>query len=210
MTPRQPRGSPFARVAGTATLARVAEALNANQIAAEVVATPDAARELVLSLIPEGAEVLTATSRTLEATGIVHELEESGRYRALRPIYLAMDRATRGDEIRAMRAAPDWVVGSVHAVTLQGELVIASQTGSQLAPYVYGAAHVIWVVGAQKVVTDLAEGLRRIHEYAYPLEDRRSRDVYGTPSGVNKVLIVNREARAGRSRVILLEREIGF
>ena len=210
MTGDGTRDDGFTRVADAATLRRVAAALTANRIEAEVVATPEAARDRVLALIPAGAAVLTATSRTLDASGITSELEESGRYRALRPVYLAMDRATQGDEIRRIRSAPDWIVGSVHAVTLGGELVIASQTGSQLAPYVYGAAHVIWVVGAQKVVTDLAEGLRRIQEHAFPLEDRRSREAYGTPSGVNKLLVVNAEARPGRSRAILVEREIGF
>lgn len=210
MTGQPPRGPGFTEPADAATLRRVADALTANHLEAEIVASPDDARERVLSLVPEGAAVLTATSRTLDASGITREIEESGRYQALRPRYLAMDRATQRDEIRRIRSAPDWIVGSVHAVTARGELVIASQTGSQLAPYVYGAAHVIWVVGAQKVVADLADGLRRIHEHALPLEDRRSREAYGTPSGVNKILIVNAEARAGRSRVILVEREIGF
>lgn len=210
MTGSRPDGSGFDRAADPATLRQVADALVANRIEAEIVASPDAARERVLDLVPEGAAVLTATSRTLEASGITRELEESGRYRALRPVYLAMDRATQGDEIRRIRSAPDWIVGSVHAITADGALLIASQTGSQLAPYVYGAAHVIWVVGAQKVVADLAEGLRRIHEHAYPLEDRRSREAYGTPSGVNKLLVINAEGRPGRSRVILVEREIGF
>lgn len=210
MSGTPPMAGPFARPADRGRLERVAAALSANGIEAEIVATPEAARDRVLARIPEGAEVLTATSRTLESCGLIEVLEGSGRYRALRPIYLAMDRSTQANEIRRIRSAPDWVVGSVHAVTEAGELLIASQTGSQLAPYVYGAGHVIWVVGAQKMVADLDEGMRRIREYAYPLEDRRSREAYGTPSGVSKILVVAREARPGRASVVLLEREAGF
>lgn len=200
----------FGRAAGAGALRRVAAALEAANMDAVVVPTLDQARDAVLDRIPEGAEVLTATSRTLEACGLVEILERSGRYRALRPVYLAMDRATQAAEIRRMRASPAFVVGSVHAVTEGGELLVASQTGSQLASYAYGAGRVILVVGAQKVVRDVAEGLRRIHEHSFPLEDRRSREAYGTPSGVNKVLVLAREARPGRTSVILVEREVGF
>jgi hypothetical protein len=200
----------FGIPAGAARLRRAAAALEAHGIATRIVAGPSAARTQALALIPDGAGVLSATSKTLEATGLLDEVEHSGRYRALRPEYLAMDKATQGDEIRRLRSAPDVVLGSVHAVTEDGSLVIASQTGSQLAPYAYGAARVIWVVGAQKVVRDLDEALRRVNEYCLPLEDARAREAYGAGSGVNKVLIVNHEARAGRAHLILIREAVGF
>jgi hypothetical protein len=202
------------RTYGTAAsrerLEAVARALQANGMAAEVVDTPAAARDRALALIPPGAAVLNTTSQTLQTTGLVAEIEGSGRYRALRPLYLAMDRASQGDEIRRMRSAPDVVVGSVHAVTERGEVVIASQTGSQLAPFAYGAARVIWLIGAQKVVRDLDEAMQRIYEYAYPLEDARAREAYGSGSGVNKLLVIGREVRAGRITALLIAETIGF
>jgi len=200
----------FGIAADEARLQRAAAVLTARGIATQIVADPAAAREQTLALIPEGAGVLTATSKTLELTGLLDEVERSGRYRAVRPEYLAMDKATQADEIRRMRSAPDVILGSVHAVTEDGSLVIASQTGSQLAPFAYGAARVIWVVGAQKVVADLDEALRRVNEYCLPLEDARAREVYGAGSGVNKVLIVNREVRAGRAHLVLIREAIGF
>jgi len=203
-------GERYGVAAAEARLQRAASALTERGIAAEVVDDPAVARERALALIPEGAGVLTATSRTLEISGLLDEIEQSGRYHALRPRYLAMDKASQGDEIRRMRSAPDVILGSVHAVTEDGALVIASQTGSQLAPYAYGAARVIWVVGAQKVVTNLDEALRRVNEYCLPLEDARAREVYGSGSGVNKVLIINHEARAGRAHLILIRQAIGF
>ena len=82
--------------------------------------------------------------------------------------------------------------------------------GSQLAAYVYGAGSVIWVVGSQKIVPDRAAAFQRIYEYSYPREDERAREAYGFGSGVNKVLVVNREFMPGRITVILVKQELGF
>ena len=107
-------------------------------------------------------------------------------------------------------AAPDFVVGSVSAVTEGGALVAVSASGSQLPAYAGGAGKVIWVVGGQKIVTDLAGALHRIETYAYPLEDVRARATYGRSSAINKILIVNAEPSPGRTTVLLLRKAIGF
>src|SRR6266480_7686204 len=106
---------------------------------------------------------------------------------------IRLDRDTQADEIRRLSAAPDVMLGSAHAVTETGTLLAASMSGSQLGPYASGAGQVILVVGTQKIVSDLEEGLRRVNEYAFPLEDARAQAAYGIHSGVNKVLIINRE-----------------
>src|SRR5205807_1354482 len=138
------------------------------------------------------------------------ELEKPGRYEHLRPRIYSMDRKTQADEIRRLSAAPDVMLGSVHAVTETGTLVAASMSGSQLGPYVSGAGRVIFVVGTQKIVSDLEEGLRRINEYAYRLEDARAQAAYGVRSAVNKVLVINREITAGRITVVLVDEVLGF
>ena len=129
-------------------------------------------------------------SQSLEAAGITGEIERSGRYQPLRPRVFSLDRATQADEIRRLSASPEVMLGSVHAVTETGSLVAASASGSQLGPYVSGAGKVILVVGTQKIVPDLADALRRIEEYVFPLEDARAQAAYGVHSGVYKVLIV--------------------
>src|SRR6185369_8044718 len=101
------------------------------------------------------------------------DINASGRYQAIRPLVVTMDRVSRADEIRRLITTPDVVVGSVHAVTETGSLVIASASGSQLPAYAGGAAHAIWIVGAQKVVPDLNTALRRVEDYALPLESAR-------------------------------------
>ena len=168
------------------------------------------AREIVLGLIPAGAQVHHGASETLEVTGITDEIEKSGRYEPLRPRIWSMDRGTQADEIRRLGAAPDVMLGSVHAVTDAGSLITASMGGSQLGPYVSGAGRVILVVGTQKIVSDIEEGLRRIDEYAFPLEDARAQAAYGIHSGVNKVLIINREISPGRITVVLVDEVLGF
>jgi len=164
----------------------------------------------VLDLIPEGAQVHHGASQTLEATGIAEEIERSGRYQPVRPRVFSMDRATQADEIRRLTAAPNVMLGSIHAVTETGSLMAASMGGSQLGPYVSGAGKVILVVGTQKIVSDLEEGLRRINEYSFPLEDARAQAAYGIHSAVNKVLIINREIVPERVTVVLVDEPLGF
>ena len=189
---------------------RVVNALEANGIHAIIAENGEEARRIFFELIPEGAEVFLGASVTLETLGIKDEIDTSGRYEALRPKMFAMDRATQGREIRKLGGAPDYAAGSVHAVTEEGQVLIASNTGSQLGPYASGAGHVIWVVGAQKIVKDLNEGFRRIYEYDLPLETEHMRQLYNAPTSVNKVLVVNREIRPNRTTMILVKEEVGY
>ncbi len=200
----------FTKLATDEQIKSVVNALEANNIYTIVVENGEAARKLVLQLVPPGAEVYANISKTLEKIGITEEIDKSGRYDAVRPKMLALDRKTQADEIRILRSRPAYIIGSVHAITEDGQMMTASYGGSQLAPYSYGASKVILVVGAQKIVKDLNEGFRRIEEYSYPLEDARLRATLGTPSAVGKVLIVNREVTPGRTTVIIVKEELGF
>jgi hypothetical protein len=191
-------------------LERVAAALRAGQFAAEILDDAAAARARVRDLIPEGASVFTGASETLRLSGIEADINQSGRYDAIRPRGLAMDRVTQADEIRRVLASPDVILGSVAAVTESGALVAASASGSQLTGYAGGSARVILVVGAQKVVPDLSTALRRVDEHCLPLENDRALRVYGGPSAVNRVLILRAEPHPGRVTVLLLRQAIGF
>lgn len=191
-------------------LEQAAAALRDHGFAVEILGDAAAARHRVRELIPEGAGVLTSASETLRLSGIEQDISTGGRYRAVKPRLMAMDRATEGDEIRRLAAAPQYILGSVNAVTETGSLVAASATGSQLPAYAGGAARAIWVVGAQKVVPDLAAALRRIEEHVLPLESARAQAAYGVPSAVNKLLILNAEPQPGRSTVLLLREAVGF
>lgn len=200
----------FARLASEEQIERVVQALEANGIHAIIAENGQEAKRIFFELVPEGAEVFLGASVTLETLGIKDEIDKSGRFEALRPKMFAMDRATKAREIRKLGAAPDYAAGSVHAVTEDGQVLIASNTGSQLGPYASGAGNVIWVVGAQKIVKDLNEGFRRIYEYDLPLETEHMQQLYNAPTNVNKILVVNREIRPNRITMIIVKQEVGF
>ncbi len=202
--------SQWNQLASKQSLDKTIEALAANGIDAKFVETGEDAKREVLSLIPQGAEVMNMTSVTLDTIGVSKEILESGKYDAVRNKLNKMDRETQGLEMQKMGAAPEWTVGSVHAVTEDGYLLVASNSGSQLPAYVYGSAHVIWVVGAQKIVKDTDEGIKRIYEYVLPLEDERARKAYGVGSGVSKLLMINKEKTPGRLNLILVGEKLGF
>jgi hypothetical protein len=200
----------FAVPAEDARVRRTAAALEANGITALRAANRAEAKRIVLDLVPAGSQVHHGASQTLEDAGIAEEIDGSGRYEPLRPRVFSMDRASQADEIRRLGAAPDVMLGSVHAVTETGSLLAASMSGSQLGPYVSGAGRVILVVGTQKIVSDLEEGLRRINDYSFPLEDARAQAAYGIHSAVNKVLVINREIVPERITVVLVDEPLGF
>jgi acyl-CoA hydrolase len=200
----------FSAPAEEESVARTAAALEANGITVLRAANSAEAKRIVLDLIPAGSQVHQGASASLEAAGITEEIETSGRYRPLRPRLFSMDRATQAEEIRRLSASPDVMLGSVHAITETGSLVVASASGSQLGPYASGARKVVLVVGTQKIVPGLEDALRRVDEYAFPLEDARAQATYGVHSGVNKVLIINREWVPGRITVVLCDEALGF
>lgn len=187
----------------------VATALRSHNIEAIVVETGVEARTTVLGMIPDGSEVHSGKSRTLDDIGLYAELAESGRYDALRPRMFAMDRTTQGREIRKLVGAPDVMVGSVAAVTEAGVLVAASATGSQLGPYASGAGRRILVVGSQKIVPDLDAALRRIDEVVFPYEDAQVVERLGVHTILEKVLLIYGEWTAGRTTVVLVREPVG-
>lgn len=202
--------TPFTEPAPAQRLERAATALTAHGFTVEILDDAAAARTRVKDLIPEGASVYTGASETLRLSGIHEDINTSGRYDPVGPRSMAMDRATQMGEIRRLLASPDVIVGSVHALTETGSLVVASATGSQLSGYAFGAARAIWIAGAQKVVPDLPAALRRVEDHCLPLENDRAMKVYGRPSAINRLLILNAEPEPGRGTVLLLREAIGF
>ena len=200
----------FTEPATAQRLERAASALTAHGFTVEILDDAAAARSRIKELVPEGASVFTGASETLRLSGIDDDINASGRYDAIRARGTTMDRATQLAEIWRLISTPDVIVGSVHAVTETGSLVIASASGSQLPGYAGGSLRAIWVVGAQKVVPDLSTALRRVEEHCLPLESDRAMQAYGQPSAVNRLLVLNRETDPGRGTVLLLREAIGF
>jgi hypothetical protein len=199
----------FTELPDDETLAATVVALEEHGVSVEVVDDLDGAREAVLFLIPEGTSVMTNTSVTLEETGIAEAINNGGPYDSARNKMMALDYATQLPEMKAVAGKADYALGSVHAVTREGTLVIASASGSQLAAYAWGAANVIFVVGAQKLVPDLEAAHERIVEHSLPLEDARAYAAYGQNSRIGKILEIHQED-PGRIHVVLIRQSVGF
>lgn len=198
----------WSKTADKTVVEKTMKALKASGIDAVFVKTRDDARKEVLKLIPKGSQVMAMTSETLRLSGIADEIDKSKDYKSAKKAF-SEGKLGESDK-RKLGAAPDYVVGSVHAVTQDGKVLIASATGSQLPAYAYGSKKVIWVVGTQKIVKTTDEGIKRIYDYTFPLENARARIAYGMDSFVSKILIVNKEFQAGRISLIFIDEAIGF
>lgn len=190
-------------------IARTAEALRKNGIEVFITANSKEAKQKVFELIPEGAEVYNNQSATLDAIGVTKEIMESGKYDAIKKKITSMNDEKKRHDARHMSLTADYFVASVQAVTEDGKLVIASNSGSQLAPIASSANNVILVVGTQKIMKNLDKAFERIKEYSLPLESERLKKLYGIPSNISKILIVNREYR-NRIKLIFVKENIGF
>lgn len=198
------------KLADDAALEKTKKALEANGIKVEVAANGQEAKEKALSLISEGATVMTATSTTSQQIGLDTAIDESQEFVSLRKKITALPESEQRTEARRINSAPDYVVGSVHAVTEDGKAVIASNSGSQLPAYAFSAAHVIWVVGTQKIVKKLDDAMMRIEEYTFKREDERMMQTYGMHSGIRKLLIINSEIIPGRITLVFVKENLGF
>src|SRR5258707_13647979 len=191
------------------TLAETVVALEEHGFSVEVVDGPDDARTAVLARMPEGSSVMTNTSVTLQETGIADAINDGGPYDSARNKMFALDFETQAQQMKAIGGQPDYALGSVHAVTHDGTLVIASASGSQLASYAWGAASVILVVGAQKLVPTLEAAHERIYQHSLKLEDARAQAAYGQHSSVGKILEIHQQL-PGRVHIVLIRQPAGF
>jgi hypothetical protein len=191
------------------TLAATVVALEEHGFSVEVVDDLDAARQAVLARIPHGSSVMTNTSVTLQETGIADAINDGGPYESARNKMFALDFETQAQEMKAIGGQPEYGLGSVHAITRDGTLVIVSASGSQLASYAWGAANVIFVVGAQKLVPTLEAARERIYQHTLKLEDARAQAAYGQHSSVGKVLEIRQEL-PGRIHIVLIRQPVGF
>jgi L-lactate utilization protein LutC len=202
---------PYNEVVSLEVLNKTAENLNKRNLQAVVVKTAEEAKQKVLELIPKGADVMAMTSETLNAIGLTEIFSEDGEYLSVKKQLSKLNRETDQKRMQELGAAPTYAVGSVHAITQDGQVLIASNTGSQLPAYAYAAQHVIWVVGGQKITTDFNDAMKRLESYVLPLESERARKAYGVEgSNISKLLIFNNEVMPNRVHVILVAESLGF
>ena len=199
----------FSTMPDDQTLTETVTALEEHGFSVEIVDDLGAARRAVLARIPAGSSVMTNTSVTLDEAGITAAINGNGTYDSARDKMMALDFATQAQEMKAISGQPDFALGSVHAITRDGTLVIASASGSQFAALAWGAANVILVVGAQKLVPTLQDAHERIYQHSLILEDARAQAAYGQHSSVGKVLEIHQEM-PGRIHLVLVRHSVGY
>jgi len=199
----------FAVPASEAELEALAEKLRARNFEVVIVQDGAEAKAEVLKRIPEGAQVHSGKSKTLEDAGLFKEFMEGDRFDFVRKRTMKLDPKTQRDEIRKLGATPDVMVNSAHAVTEEGQIVITSASGSQIGPIASGAGRLILVIGSQKIVPDLDAAFRRIREHVFPYEDARLREAMGIGTKITRTLILDQDFMPGRTTVILVREPIG-
>ena len=200
----------FSRPASEGSIEEAEDPLRRTGSTTKIVNTPEDARDFVIGILPENKEIFTSSSETVRLSGIGDVINTSGRFISLRKRLSVMDPVTQSMEMQKLGAAPDIVVGSVHAVTEAGQILVASATGSQLGPYSASAGKAIWIIGSQKVVPDMRTALRRIFLYSYPMEDVRARHASGRPSSVSKMLWIEIREGSRPDTLVFVREPVGF
>jgi hypothetical protein len=199
----------FTVPAPAAKVGRLAANLQARNYEVVVVQTSAEAKAEVLKRIPDGIQVHSGKSKTLEDIGLFDTLMGSDEYDFVRKQTLKMDRNTQAREMVKLGATPDLMINSVQAVTEAGQLVVVSASGSQIGAISAGGAKLILVVGSQKIVPDLDAAFQRIQEHVFPYEDARLMEMLGIHTAWTRTLILERDFTPGRTTVILVKDPVG-
>lgn len=194
---------------------RTIEAVSARGITVTFAETKEDALAEIYELIPTAASVMTGSSVTLQQIGLEAALKVGDHtWWNMKADIIAEKDPIQQAQLRKQATLAEYYLGSVHAIAETGEIVIASATGSQLAPYAFSSTHVIWVAGVQKIVPTLEDAFRRLREYVQPLEDRRLKQVFGPEARgvVGKILVFERESPMLRREIhlILVNEVLGF
>lgn len=188
------------------------EALNANGFEAQYVATKEDALEVIKKLIPAGEQLATGGSTTLSEIGFIELLKsENHSWINLKDAILAETDVEKQSVLRKQSILVPYFLGSVHAISEAGQIVVASASGSQIPSYAFSSTNVIWVVGTQKITPDLQSAMDRVKEYVYPLEDARMKSTGASGSSLSQWLILEKNIMPSRHlHVIFVGEKLGF
>jgi L-lactate utilization protein LutB len=165
----------------------------------------------IKGLIPQGAEVMSGSSTTLVEIGY-QQLMDNGKHgwKDLHKAVTSENDAQKRNEIRRRSVTADYFLSGVNAIAMTGELVSCDASGSRVGAWPFAAKNLLLVSGVNKIVPTVQDALQRIREYAYPLEDLRSREVNGVPSQIGKCVILANERRPDRVILILINDSYGY
>jgi len=203
----------FNTLASQESIEKTVRELTANGFQAEVVENKTEALERIKALIPKGASIHNGGSTTLQEIGYIDYLKsDTHGWNNLHANILAEADPEKQGKLRRESAFSDYYLGSVHALSETGEMVIASNTGSQLPHLVFTSPNIILIVGTQKITPTLANAITRLEKYVIPLEDERAMNAYKSHTMNTKTLILHKEnPMMGRNvKIILVKEQLGF
>jgi L-lactate utilization protein LutC len=210
MNPTQPT---YTSLASQSSVEKTIQSLASHLIDSMVVSTKDEALEAIKSMIPKGASVMNGASETLREIGFIDLLKsEDNGWNNVHTAIVAETDPVKQQQLRNDALFADYYLGSVHAIAETGEIMIASNTGSQLPHLVYTSPNIILVVGTQKIVPTLDEAFNRLKTHVVPLEDKRMMKAYNMGTQLSKILIINRASTVSKQKfkVIFVNEKLGF
>jgi len=201
----------WSRIPDDATIERTVAAIEARNIRVILADTAEDALRTVVDLIPEGAEIMYASSTTLVEMGFDRVLRENRKgWRDYHAVITAENDAGKRHALRRKSVAADYFLSGVQAIVESGEVVGCDKSGSRMGAWPHAAAHLILVSGVNKIVPTIDDALRRCRDYCLPLENQRAKRVYGTPSYIGKHVILDREDTDGRITLVLIREQLGY
>jgi hypothetical protein len=201
----------WSRVPDEGTIESTVTAIEARNVRVVRAATADAARQALLDMIPNGAEVMNGASTTLNEIGYESLLKENPkRWRDYHSVIMGENDEEKRNALRRKGVAADWFLSGLQAIAGTGELVGCDKTGSRTGAWPYAAGRLVLVSGVNKIVPTVAEALDRCWQYALPVEQQRARRVYGTSSEIGKIVILEKEMAADRVALILIGESLGY
>lgn len=198
-------------IPGNETIERTAEAIRGRGTEVTIVEEKAHALEKIVSLIPEGAEIMNGSSTTLIEIGFVDYLKNhSDKYRNMHEVILCEGDRQKQADLRRKSVTSEYFLGSVNAIAETGELFACDASGSRVGAYPYAAKHLILVSGVNKIVPTWDDGIERLRRFVFPLEDKRARAAYGAPSSISKMVIIEKESIPDRINLILVKEVLGY
>lgn len=168
----------------------------------------------VLELVPEGASVAVPGSATVRQAGVVEALHEKG--------HEVFDHWQDKDPaVRKKQQSADVLITSANALSQTGEIVNMDGIGNRVAPSIFGPAQVIFVVGKNKIVSDLDAARARVKEVAAP---KRAKELgmktpcaqtgecndCNTPLRICRAeVIIHRPPSLTRTAVVIVDEDMG-
>lgn len=179
-------------------------------IAVTVCDTGDEARDHLAECIPATASVMNGRSTTLNEIGFIDYLEQEDGFTYLGNQIRQLDDDEERHTARREALTADVFFDSPNAIAQTGELVGVNGVGTGIGAWPYAAKNLVLVSGTNKIVPSLDAAIRRVREFAYPLENERVQRAAGHKSVIGKLIQYEHEKQDERTELVLIDETQGY